>query len=330
LRSLLFPTLGAALAYWLICDWYLPRFGLGTVERIAALGRHLDGATQSRQLAPVLGNSILMEGIDASRVEASGKLPWSVENFAMSGAGPTEFLVVLPTILKLQPRIVMMGIQPHDLGALVDLPADKAFAYAYAGFVDDWPQSWSREWFPGLSNETYLALKSPPRQRCLHFRRAPVNALNDSVRRRLRSGLRSGVTDEWKSPFELLQSISADRLDFNLRYVRSLIEHRTASGNRDGADEIRRINALCLDWGSRPLFVVLPIHPRLRPDQDRLLEELRQLLASLEAISETGFVDASELLQADDFADAQHPNEAGREKLSAFLGERVARLSGSL
>src|SRR4051812_36283194 len=103
-RSLFFPAAGVALAFWIIHAAYLPRVGLGTVERIAELGRHL-GQPFDGDVVACLGNSIVMEGIDASIVERTAGGRWQVENLATTGAGPTEFQILLPRLLKARPRV---------------------------------------------------------------------------------------------------------------------------------------------------------------------------------------------------------------------------------
>jgi hypothetical protein len=324
-RSLLFPAAGALCAALFLANFYLPRAGIGTVERIAALGRHLNEPFVEHPVAVFLGNSITMEGIDAGVVEETAGNNWHAENLATSGAGPLEFQIVAPKLLKARPDVVVIPFETINLGELVDLPTDKAFAYAYGDFVADWPQDWMREEFGGLSDRTWDALHSTRWEQRLHFRRAPLNKLNDEIRVRLRSGIQETEPTNWLNPYEMLISIQGDRLKAHLDRIK-LRNARLNSPDRAGADEIRRLLDYVRQHDVHSVLVAVPVHPALLESVEPYLQELRRLLAGF-VHDGTTFVDASELLHADDFGDAIHPNESGRRKYSTLLGGRIAELS---
>lgn len=327
-RSLFFPALGAALAALVLSELYLPRFGIGTVERIAALGGHLSSPYHDHPTAVSLGNSVTLEGMDAAIVERAAGAGWRAENLATSGAGPTEFQILLPKLLEARPDVVILPLQVESLGRLTDLPADKAYAYAYGSFVSAWPADWNRSSFYGISDQNYEALRSTPWQQRLHFRRAPLNAVNDAVRTRFRTGLREADPDNWRDPFEMVDSLRDQRLARHLEQVRDLIERRLGRGDRAGRDEIRAIVELVQASSSKPLLVVLPIHTKLREWSEPYVVELRNLL---DVLAEQGgkVADASHLLAADDFADAVHLNAEGRRKYSEFLGQQLKAILAS-
>ena len=81
-RILIAPAVGVVLAALLLFYVLLPTIGLGSVERIAALGKHLEHRIAHRPTAVFLGNSITREGIDARLVEAAASGGWHAENGA--------------------------------------------------------------------------------------------------------------------------------------------------------------------------------------------------------------------------------------------------------
>ncbi len=322
-RMLSFPALGVALGWFLLSDALLPTIGVGSVERIVALGRHLQSPFPHRPTLALLGNSITREGVDAPLVEQSAPPGWQVENLAISGSGITEFLILAPKLLAAKPAAVAVGILPEQLGRLVDVHVDKAFAYARGGFVAAWPPSWNRSTFPGLEDKSYLALRSTPWEQDLHFRRAPLNELAESLRKRMRGALRQTPVDNWRDPYEMLVSVQPDTLDLHLQQVEQTLASRMRDGTAAGSAEIETLVGAIAQADALPILVILPQHPRLRPSLKPYLAELKILLERLAAERDILVLDAADLLSTDDFADAVHFNAQGREKFSQFLGQRL-------
>jgi hypothetical protein len=77
--------------------------------------------------------------------------------------------------------------------------------------------------------------------------------------------------------------------------------------------------------GCRTCLVLTPLHPRLgSPDRAAYLQCLRDLVRDLAARHDTPVIDYLTFLGEEDFADASHPAESGRRKLSARLGRDLA------
>ncbi len=242
LRMLIAPAIGAAAGLLLLVTVILPAVGLGDVQRIAALGQHLDQELHPRPVAVFLGNSITREGIDSAQVEAAAGGPWHVENLALSGCSVLESRILLPKLMRARPDVVVLPFHPRDLGWIDDLPLDKSYAYAVGGFIEAWPADWTRDSLPGLGQASYDALRSSWLEQQVHFRTAPLNALNDAIRRvSRRNTLRSIQAYNWSDPYELTRSVSGARLEDHAGRTRREIQAALRDGIADGANGIRRL-----------------------------------------------------------------------------------------
>jgi hypothetical protein len=318
-------VIGLVGAFLLLANVVLPVFGLGTVNRIAELGRHLDQPFSSHPIAVCLGSSITLEGVDARIVTKASQNRWQVENLALSGCTVGEFPIVLPKLLDAKPDVVVLPFLPPEQGRLHDLNLDKAFAFAYAGFVKAWPPSTTQADFPGISQESYAALRSTTTQQQLHFRTVPTNALNQGARKLLRSGLRDLPDDDWTAPFEMLESVIDERLDNHISEIEGMWR-KDLAGGRPGKAVIRAVVRQVAAGGARPLLVALPVHPRLQAEFQPAIDDLASQLNELAAQNNGEFIDASKLLTASEFADGIHPNAEGRRKYSERIGEVLGRM----
>jgi hypothetical protein len=328
-RFILLPALGALLGFVLLVKVVLPAIGVGTVERIVQLGRHLDQSLGPTPTVALLGNSITREGVDTRIVEETAPHGWHAQNFAISACSLSEMQVQLPRLLAARPTAVAYGLRPEDMGRADDIDLDKAFAYAMGGFVTAWPASWTRADLPGISETVYQALRSTPFEQELHFRTAPLNVINQQVRIRMRSGLRSVATNNWTDPYELDFSVRDERLQRHLDSIRHDMQQRLAEGADAGAKLAATLAAEIRESDATPILIVLPMHPEFRATMQPHIAALRALLEKI-AHEQSGIViDALDVLSADEYADALHPNAAGREAYSRFLGRALAPLSGT-
>ncbi|HVU88617.1 MAG TPA: SGNH/GDSL hydrolase family protein [Pirellulales bacterium] len=328
-RMLLWPALGAVLGLVLLVKVVLPTFGVGSVERVVQLGRHLDQPLTPAPSVAFLGNSITREGVDTRLVDETAPAGWHAQNFAISAASLSEMRVQLPKILSARPAAVAFGLRPEDMGRVDDIDLDKAFAYAMGGFVAAWPEGWTHADLPGIGSATYDALRSSPLAQDLHFRTAPLNIINQEVRVRLRSGLRKVAPDNWTDPYELAFSVRDERLQRHIESIQHDMEMRLSEGGDAGAQLTKTLAAEIHAAGSTPVLIVLPMHPAFRASMQPHITALRSLLGRI-AQEESGImIDALDVLAADEYADALHPNAAGREIYSRFLGRALAPLSGT-
>ena len=336
LRILMAPAIGAAVGMLLLITVVLPTLGLGSVERIAALGRHLQADLQPRPVVAFLGNSITREGIDAAAVDNATGSRWHAQNLALSGCSVTEMRILLPKLMQAHPELVVLPFQPQDIGRTNGVPIDKCYAYAFGGFVDAWPADWTRDSLPGLSQESYEGLRSTPLQQQLHFRTVPLNAFNDKVRLMLREGdLRETAPDNWSDPYEMLGTVTSDRLAAHAQQARRDTQSLLKEGVGTAADEISRVAAQVREGGGTPVLVALPLHPLLRKgygpgfDIDDYIRALKSLLNQTAQAENGVYIDAMDVLQEDDYADAVHPNAQGRARYSRFMGEQLSRVKAT-
>lgn len=322
ISPLVWTAVGVGAGLLILVGGLLDWTGVGSVERIVSLGRRAE--SRSLESAAVfLGDSITREGIDARAVEAASP-DWRAENLATSGAGLPEFRIQLPKLLAAMPGAVVIGLRPEHLGPVNDIDVNKAYAYAMGGFPTAWPDNWRPADFPELSPETWQALHSTPLEQKLHFRTAPLDVFNDAARLKMRRGeLRPAQIDNWIDPFEMTSSINDDRLEGHLQGVAETVRSAFDSGKRRGAEEVRALVQLVRESGASPVLVMLPMHPVHVAQFGAEIDALRGFVDELAAAAGTTAIDASALLTANEFADAVHPNAAGREKFSRYVGQHL-------
>ena len=320
--SIGFPLGGAAAAAALLSAVILPRIQLGDVERIRQLARHVTGEPLSGSTVIFLGNSITMEGLDTSQLGV-GQPDWQAENYAITGCGLSEYRIILPKLLKRNPVCVVLAFDPMTLQGAADIPADKAFAYAMAGFVEDWPASWTADDFPGLDRATYDILRSNYMRQLLHFRTAPLIWINYRSRAAVRGDLRTDSSYEWRAPYTMLESVDQGRTQFQLRALAERYRQASPIPSAGGVDLLRRTCILVRDSGARLVFVMTPVHPDVRTVASPLLEGTRQTLREMSAEYGGVLLEADGVLESSEFADSVHPNEAGRRIYSELIGRQV-------
>jgi hypothetical protein len=325
-RMVFLPALGALLGFVLLEKLLLPVIGVGSVERIVQLGQHLDEPFTPAPTVALLGNSITREGIDTRLLAESAPAGWHAQNLAISGCSINEMRVQLPKVLAARPAAIAIGLRPEDLGRTDDMDLDKAFAYAKGGFVRAWPKDWTRADFPGISVEAYEALRSTPLAHDMHFRTALLNMINQEVRLRFRRGLRRVAPDNWTDPYEMAFSVRDNRLE---RHLASTLHdmHELLKDERTGAQLIEQMAAEIHEADVIPILIILPMHPAFGVDMQQPVADLRALTARLASERSGLVVDALDILSANEFADALHPNAEGREVYSRFVGHALAPLA---
>jgi hypothetical protein len=314
------PLAGAAIAFWLLVTVLIPTIGVGDVQRIIDLGAALESPLPQEPTAAIIGNSVLIEGINASMVAEAAPPGWHARNFAINGCDLTEQQILLPRLIETGPEVIVMVIRPIDVGAVTDVNLSKLHAYSLSGFTSSFPEGYAAERLPGLSDESRSALLSTRFDSLLHFRRAPLTTAESLASTIARRGTATRMTDDWNEPANLTGSISGARLDRHFRVVAEERAKRIAGGETAGAEHIERAARDLRDAGITPVIVVAPIHPQMPGQSVEALARLRSLLADLSDRYGAITGDAHDMLGAEDFADAIHPNAQGRQKLSAYIG----------
>jgi hypothetical protein len=314
-----------ALAGLLLTRWVvIPTMGAGNVERLVALGRHIDAGASPEVV--FLGTSVAVESIDAERVAAHLPTGWTAENWSINGCAIKEVRLILPKVLRAKPRYVVLNLLPNDLGDPDDIEIEKAYGYGLGGFGAAWPDGDPMALFPGISPATADAMRSTTFEQAMHFRSTPLDVANRELRDRVRSGLRRTASDDWIAPYELETGIEGARLDRHVGEAVAAIEARTAGAGDAGAKALRGAVDEIVRGGARAVVCFAPQHPALRERVGPILDRVRTLGASIESRPDVVFFDASELFGAEGFADAVHPNAVGREAFSEAVGRVIADL----
>lgn len=321
------PSLGVALSLTLTAQ-AVPWFGLGEAERIRQLGIHLNGPFPRNAVA-VLGDSVLMEGIDGELIDAR-PIVETVENLALTGCTLSEQAVVLPKLIRSRPMGVAISINLISIAVEEDLPADKAYAYALGRFADAWPAQRSWRDIPGFSIETDRRLRSTAIEQWLHLRAVPRQTLNLSLRDALRNDLSTGVEDDWRSPHVMQTDFTPQQLDWHAETVLRSAASWTSEGLAANLVLLEQMRNDLRTGGVRTIVIVSPVHPRLLPKVSEIRPQVEQALARLAAGGDTRIVDACDWLDQTQFADALHPNEKGRIALSERLGKALSSLSSTV
>lgn len=151
-------VIGLLLGYGLLTQVILKNFGLGRVQRIVEVGRHLDNAQYPEQWLVFIGNSIVRDGIDGAIVSEASGASIPAENLASSGADLNEHRIFLPKLLSRKPTAVVLAFVPSTACGRGTIALDKAYAYAHAGFVKAWPDYIDEDYLPGVGAEAYEVL----------------------------------------------------------------------------------------------------------------------------------------------------------------------------
>ena len=319
--------LGAAIALALNIWVIIPALGPGNVARLAALGGRIDSGPGPTVV--FVGNSITVEGIDASVVAEAIGPGATVENWGINGCALEEVRVILPKVLRAKPRYVVVSLLPNDLGPAQDVNLEKAYGYGVGGFGGAWPRADRATMFPGISEATERAMKSSRFQQGIFFRSTLLDWVNREARLVFRSGLRRARDDDWSSPWEMTSGISGTRLERHVDDVMAIIDMRTGNGWESGEELIRSVARQIVEGGATAVFTIAPQHPQMRARTEAILAREREIGAELGAMPGVVFLDASTLLGADGFADAVHPNALGREAYSRAVGQAIAEAERS-
>jgi hypothetical protein len=316
------PLAGVALAYLILVHLFLPTIGVGGVQtqRIVDLSHQLDQGLGTDPVAAIIGNSVVVEGVSASQVQQAAPPGWSVWNFSVSGCDVTEQHLILPRLIRAGPEIVVFVFRPIDVGTVGDVDTNKLHAYSLARYAEAFPDDYDPQYLPGLSEESWQILRSSDRDSRVFFRRSPITFLEQIGFSLLRQGRVDLSTGGWDQPSNLTSSISGSRLDRHFRVVIENGLERVPEGESTGAEHIARMVATLNSSGIRSVLVVAPIHPDIPERHQRSYERLLALLDDLSDRYGSITADASDLLRADDFADAIHPNAQGRQRFSTFIG----------
>ncbi len=255
----------------------------------------------------------------------------------MNGTEVLSIQVLLSQVLSAKPDAVMWVIRPEAVGLPRSINPQMAKAFKLAGYTDHIP--WFTQSGPTtdapkwLSAESLESLQATPADSKRSMRVSPLAAINETVRNTFRSGWRPADPANFNDPHFLTADITGKRLKRHIEETIASITERageaqsppldpaTAGETRAGASLIADIARTVKTTGTTMIFAVAPSHPEfrdtMRPYEAEILTRLRALPGS------PVIIDATSAIGDTDFADAIHPNSAGRQTLSAFIGARL-------
>jgi len=299
-RTLLFclgvPALGLALAVVLQTTtiFHVLKTGSKDLDRCVEISKLYDTSMADTPTVVCIGDSVSVEGLDGSIIKSQLPQDWRVYNAALNGDDLMAAMVMTPKL---------------------------------AGFSSAWTSELPFGAEGVISAKNRELLHANQARAKLHFRTALMNSVNEGVKNKLKgSSVRKSSPSDWSAPFNMTFSISGERLE---RHIQTLKEEHDLRMNVAKPDIYSGIIRQLRAGGAKPVMVLAPIHPIIRERGwfDQGASTYRTLASQL--ATETGglFLDASDLLNGEDFADGQHPNESGRAKLSAFIGRSIAAAS---
>ncbi|MBS0195814.1 MAG: hypothetical protein JSR77_03565 [Planctomycetes bacterium] len=318
-------VVGLAVALGVHMRFVLPRLGTGSpdLNRMIQMGHRLDTPLSDAPTLVFVGDSVTVEGIDASIVAKNAPSGWRVFNFGINGCDRAELDVVLPKVADAKPRAVCIVLRALSIGRPPDVEVDGAYAYNLGGFPAAWPPGWMESDTPGVPPEKVEMLRASRFKAEVHFRTAFQQLINNGLRARFRSGIKVARSDDWSAPFNMTASISGSTLDNHINVLGEEVREATADGTQRQERDLEKLISLLASKGVTPVLIISPTHPRLRETFGPTNARLKTVAQAWAAQYRGVYADASELFDGSGFADGQHLNEKGRGLLSQFVGSKL-------
>lgn len=312
--------LGVLIAVSLVLGVVIPRFGLpGDLNRVATLGRLLESPDRPEGAVLIVTNSVGVEGVSATAVQAAMGDARLVENFSANGLDLIGARLLIGKMIAAEPHAIVWILRPEVMGEVRGLNQELADIMRLGDFQAAAP--WLND--APLDPDIIERLHAPAWKNRLALRSVPLRLLSERVRTAARSGILPAKPTNLDDPFQMNLNLTGQALDRHVEDMGFILNERTGAGDRSGIGFIRETIAQIRAAGIQPILVVAPTHPALA---DRFGPAELELLAALEPIAaqhDARVIDATATLAADDFADAIHPNAQGRAALSRFIGERL-------
>jgi hypothetical protein len=273
----------------------------------------------------LLGSSVLLEGVDCDIIDGELGDAGRAYNLAWTGATFRQWLLVLPAVVRSEPRAVVLCVDLPSLSSTARIPEQRLNVAAWWDFLG--PGDLDRVGVL-LDSEELRALRSSRFSQLMRFRALPLGAFDSYLREVARPDLRyEGYETNFKAPWVRRQAVSAEALERNIEQYRASIAAQTDEQRSAGARMLRAVIQQAGAGGAAVIVTLTPLHPELcrRIGQESVAQAAERIAA---ACRETGavFLDDSAFLDAREFSDAVHPFTNGRERWSAALGRRIAQV----
>lgn len=316
--------LGLLVAAFFLLRAFIPQVGFpGDLDRVASLPSLISETRATPNRVQFISNSVGMEGIDAGIVQDRLAGTWNVQNYSSNGVALVGSRVVIGAMLEAKPDVIVWILLPNMIGKFEDIHPELAATMRFVDLQEHNP------WIEDPSVSTLLPdlvhhMKVSDVENRLGLRTTPLSVLNDKVRTLTVRDILPAKPRDLTAPFRMSRSMSPSALDRHVLDIRNSHFERIADGDRSGIEMINQTVQEISAARVKPVVVIAPSHDRLRSDLAPAVNEMREVLGPLMAANGGFLIDASESLAAEDFADAIHPNAAGRERLSVFVGEALA------
>jgi hypothetical protein len=267
----------------------------------------------------VLGNSVIMNGIDARRLTPAG----SAWNLGSTGQELSESLL-LTDALPPSVRTIVIGISPDEVRLnQTSMPRNKYVAYIMSGYT---PSAGVIAIAEQLQDKALYQVLRTNRFQVVTWSRWVVRALADLV---VRTSLRKDLNLERARtdlyfPAPYLTPVSAATLDHLLAInykdfrARFVPQHDTVS-------VLKGINNLAAARGKHVVFLVMPEHPRRRATSSpQFYADFAQWVRTARAEG-LDIIDIHDALGAGDFIDHIHPGGSGTTRFTQLLDDNLRR-----
>ena len=276
----------------------------------------------------VLGNSVIMDGVDARLVSKGLPEAPLAHNYASTGQSLIESYLYYQELLP-GVKWLVQTLTPAELARAPRFQEQRYNAYYMYGYR---PNAGTVDRLESIFGSSMVEILSTSDLAQRFRSRWAVRQLVDNGMRRL---LRSDLALE-ASTFDLFHpSIRAQPLpQVGLeRALRRWFDAWPARSFQANPQSFELMSSM-LHWrssGGRELvFLLPPIHPWIRAQRgEAFYRAFRSSVKSFAERHAVPVIDTIDLLSAHDFGDHQHPTQAGAVLLSEFLGDRLGEVDAA-
>ena len=267
----------------------------------------------------VVGNSVVMNGIDARRLSSRG----TVWNLGSTGQELAESLLLVDA-LPPSVHTVVIGISPEEMGLdQTSMPRNKYVGYVMSGYS---PSPDVIAIAQRLHDKTLYKLLRTNRIQVITWSRWVVRAMADLI---VRTSLRKDLDLERARtdlyfPAPYLKAVSAPTLAHLLTINYTNFRTRFVP-HPDPVAMLKGINGMMAARGKHVVFLALPEHPRRQAmSTPRFYADFEQWVRTARAEG-LDIIDLHNALGASDFIDHIHPGGAGTVRLTQLLDDKLPR-----
>ncbi len=294
------------------------------MKRIIEVNRFLDRQSRGTDSKDVyfVGSSVSLEGVDCGEVDKflpSGCVSY---NLAWTGASSRQWIMVVPSLKTAKPGMVVLGL---DLLELLDTQPISDERLAVAGWWKFVPPEDLDRFKDVLNDNERKLLGGRGVRDLLIFRAFPPGALDGYFRETLRPSLRyEGYETNFKAPWVRRKAVSPPAMARGVNRRLHWVKERKPEDMKATLKVLKAILSYFGDLDCKVLLVLTPVHPDLIASMDKkLLADVDRTLTELARSNDAVFLNHSTLLRSDQFNDALHPSDSGRQTWSCLLGRIV-------